>query len=240
MNYTSLELVTEREKPSCSTCGSTLRFRSIIRTLSVGLFGKSLILNDFPEVGDIFGIGLSEWVGYTRILESKFGFLNTFFHQEPFLDITKPPKNMIEIADFLISSEVFEHIPPPVQAAFDGAYSILKPGGVLILTVPFRTDIHETLEHYPDLFEWKIVEQDNKYTLVNITKDNQKQVFNNLCFHGGPGMTLEMRVFSKLTLQKHLVNSGFTDIVFCSENEEETGIIWRGDWSVPIIARKPS
>ncbi|WP_152965599.1 class I SAM-dependent methyltransferase [Thermanaerothrix daxensis] len=233
-------LIREREQPSCVNCGSTLRFRSIIRALSIGLYGKSLALPDFPKCKNKRGIGLSEWPGYLPLLEEKFDFLNTFYHQEPFLDITNPPDYMFGSADFLISSEVFEHIPPPVQRAFDGAYSLLKPGGLLILTVPFRTETEETDEHFPELYNWSINKENGRYILRNITADGREQVFTDLCFHGGSGLTLEMRVFSRLSLEHHLVVAGFKDISLCSDNDLEFGILWSGEWSVPIMARKPS
>ena len=39
--------------------------------------------------------------------------------------------------DFVVSSEVIEHIPTPLQA-FDELYRVLRPGGVLALTTPNR------------------------------------------------------------------------------------------------------
>lgn len=41
--------------------------------------------------------------------------------------------------DVVISSDVFEHIPHPYDAHSE-VYRILRPGGVHIMTVPFRTD----------------------------------------------------------------------------------------------------
>lgn len=231
-------LLRERETPSCESCGSTTRLRSVVRALSVGLFGEPLALVDFPVRKDLHGIGFSEWPGYLPLLADRFDFLNTFYHREPFLDITHPPKEMLGSADFLISSEVFEHTPPPAQCAFDGAFSLLKSDGLFILTTPFRTDTDETEEHFPDLHDWTISEEDGRYILRNLTENGRDEVFTDLCFHGGPGSTLEMRVFSHSAIERHLAASGFVDVRFHIEEDDGCGVLWPGPWSVPVTARR--
>ena len=77
----------DREVPSCSQCGSTVRFRAIVHALSSELYGKSLALPDFPERRDLKGIGMSDWEGYARLLSVKFDYQNTHYHMEPRLDI---------------------------------------------------------------------------------------------------------------------------------------------------------
>ena len=90
--------------------------------------------------------------------------------------------------DFVISTEVFEHVAPPVSRAFTGAFSLLKPGGHLILTTPF-TNKPATVEHFPDLQDYRIVEFSDDYVLVNRAKDGRYALHENLIFHGGPGTT---------------------------------------------------
>jgi len=199
-----------------------------------------MALPDFPRRKDLRGIGLSEWPGYLSGLEDRFEFLNTFFHQEPRLDITDPPREEWGMADFLIASEVFEHTPPPAQRAFDGAFRLLKPGGLLVLTVPFLTDVAETEEHFPDLYQWQLVQVGGQWVLVNRTIDGRVEVHPELRFHGGPGMTLEMRVFSQVALAGHLRQAGFATPRFHTEEDPTWGILWLGPWSVPITARRPS
>src|SRR5208337_5051049 len=83
---------------------------------------------------------LSDWGGYAAPLALKYRYRNTFFHSEPKLDITNPPDSMRGSLDFLISSDVFEHVLPPVSKAFAGAFDVLKPGGHLILSAPSSPD----------------------------------------------------------------------------------------------------
>jgi hypothetical protein len=66
-----------------------------------------------------------------------FSYRNTFFHTEPLIDIIDPPTELLGTLDSVISTDVFEHVVPPVERAFEGAFRLLKPGSALVLTVPF-------------------------------------------------------------------------------------------------------
>ena len=124
---------------SCENCGSSPRARAIIRVLSLGLFGQNLLLPDFPVSREVSGLGMSDWDGYAVRLAEKFRYTNTYFHQEPRLDISGPQlaECLLQSSDFIISSEVFEHVVPPVRRAFENTFKMLKPGGILVLTVPY-------------------------------------------------------------------------------------------------------
>src|SRR5439155_25856884 len=103
----------ERDKSSCSHCGSTVRARSIVHVLSIELFGQSLALPDFPVRGDLRGLGMSDWDGYAIPLAAKLDYQNTYYHREPRLDITHIDAELEGQFDFIISTDVFEHVPPP-------------------------------------------------------------------------------------------------------------------------------
>ena len=77
-----------REDPSCLNCGSTVRMRAMVYLLSREMFGESLAIPDFPVRRDIRGMGMSDWEGYAGPLAGKFDYTNTYYHQEPHLDIT--------------------------------------------------------------------------------------------------------------------------------------------------------
>ncbi len=103
--------ITSREAPSCCYCGSSLRLRSIIAALSLELFGEIKTIPEMPERKDLAGIGLSDFRVYARPLRKKFSYTNTFYHRRPRLDIMKLKDELKGTADFVISSEVFEHVP---------------------------------------------------------------------------------------------------------------------------------
>lgn len=185
--------------------------RAVVHWLLHGLFGTTLTLAEAPVRKDIRGLGLSDWHEYAWRLEAKFSYTNTFFHQTPFLDITRPPPDWKGQYDFLISSDVFEHVAPPVSAAFEGAATLLKPRGLLVLTVPYT--LHErTIEHFPNLFNWRLEREGGRWILVNYTREGQVEVFQDLVFHGGEGQTLEMRVFCLKDILEQLIQAGFEEI----------------------------
>jgi SAM-dependent methyltransferase len=165
-------------------------------------------------------------------------FRNTFLDAEPQFDLLQPGPADLASYDFVISSEVFEHIAPPIQPAFDNLARLLRPNGFVIFTVPWRPD-GPTQEHFPNLYDWRILDRQTSPVLVNRTRTEAVERFEDLAFHGGPGQTLEMRFFSRDGLTLCLTQAGFTEIAFSRlEEKPEFGIVWEGDYSVGLIARK--
>lgn len=227
----------DREVSSCATCGSTVRMRSIAHLLGIALHGAGTPIPRWTADPTIRGIGLSDWHEFASRLATKVDYTNTFFHAEPFLDICNPPADRTGTLDFLIASEVFEHVPPPPARAFAASAMLLKPGGWLVLTVPF-TNEPETREHFPDLADYRIVEIGGERILVNRRGPGDIDVRTGLVFHGGAGETLEMRVFARPALLRHLEEAGFASATVMEENHPPAGILHRHPWSLPILARK--
>ncbi len=226
-----------REVASCS-CGSTVRNRGVIRALATELFGASLAIPDFPDRKDVAGVGMSDWEGYAEPLARKLGYENTFLHKSPRLDITMIEGRPEHALDFIISSDVYEHVPPPVSRAFENARKLLKPGGVFVFTVPYRNEPGSlTIEHFPELHEFSLVQDGGKHRLKNRTRDGREQVFDDLVFHGGEGETLEMRVFSEESLRRDFEAAGFKDFKVHRAPDFECGVYWEYGWSLPITVR---
>ena len=224
-----------REIPSCHRCGSTVRFRAIVHLLTTELFGRSIVLPDLPRRKDIVGIGLSDARPYARRLEVALDYANTYYHRKPRLDITDVPTDRAAQYDFIICSDVFEHVAPPVSRAFANARRLLKSGGVLIFTVPF-TLAADTIEHFPDLHDYRLLETDRGWRLENRTADGRMQTYSDLVFHGGPGSTLEMRVFSRAGLEREFAAASFARMRIAAEPCPEHGIVWPEPWAVPMVA----
>lgn len=224
-----------RETPSCHSCGSTVRTRAIVHLLTTELFGRSIVLPELPERRDIVGIGLSDSESYAQRLERKLGYTNTYFHAEPRLDIADVPLDRAALYDFIIASDVFEHVARPVSRAFANARRLLKASGVLIFTVPFTLET-DTAEHFPELHDYRLRETREGWVLENRAADGREQVYTDLVFHGGPGSTLEMRVFSRAALEREFASAGFSRLRIADEPYPEHGIAWPEPWPVPMVA----
>jgi SAM-dependent methyltransferase len=227
-----------REDRSCWSCGSTARSRSVIHALSVALFHEPLRITDFPTRRDLRGLGLSDAYRYADRLAAKFSYTNTFLEREPRLDITAPPPDMLGKLDFVIASDVFEHVPPPIERAFDGVLGLLKSGGVFVLTVPYKLD-GGTVEHFPDLHEFEVVQAGESATVVNTSREGQVQTYENVRLHGGAGLVVEMREFSLPALVGQLRLAGFAEITDWRERRSELPGVWTEDTGFPLSAVRP-
>ena len=213
-----------REQWSCWRCASTVRFRSVIHALSVELFGKSLPICDFPNRPDLKGIGLSDWAGYADRLPLKLGYVNTFYHQEPFLDITSVDSARSDEFDFIISTDVYEHICPPISTAFENAYRLLKAGGVMIFTVPYVAG--NTREHFPNVREFSVELEGEDWVLRGTSLEGAVEKYSDLTFHGGPGTVVEFRLFGRDSLERDCKVAGFDLSRIYGEEVQEYGIVW--------------
>jgi SAM-dependent methyltransferase len=214
-----------------------VRTRALIHLLAMELFGRSLILPDFPKLKSIRALGMSDKPCYASILQEKFDYQNTFYDREPRIDFSKPPTSLYGTLDFVASADVLEHVAPPVETTLTEVFRLLKPHGFLVATVPCSSD--EILrEHFPDLYQYRILPLGGAPVLVNRRRDGQLEVTGDLVFHGGTGATLEMRQFTVPALHQKLLATGFTDVRFFNENVPEFGILFDYDVSQPLIAAK--
>ncbi len=225
------------EESSCNGCGSNVRLRALVYMLSVELFGDGFLLPEFPCLPAIKGLGLSDQEDYAKRLAKKFDYTNTFYDRDPHLDITQPHPERYGTYDFILSSDVFEHVAGPVERAFDEAYKLLKPHGLLCLSVPFSL-LDSTIERFPGLHEFAVVPLGSTPVLINRTQDGALEIRDDLIFHGGKGATLEMRVFSQKDLEHKLNTAGFKKLNFLTEAVPNFGILFQGSCSLPVVARK--
>ncbi len=225
------------ETATCSVCGSNVRMRAIIYMLALELFGEAVPLPEFPRFDNIKGFGMSDALCYATGLAERVNYTNTFYDRQPYLDITESHSDQHGTYDFILSSDVFEHVAPPIERAFEEAFSLLKPHGFLCITVPSLI-ADETEEHYPDLHQYSVIELAGEHVLINRKKDRTLEIHDNLVFHGGIGATLEMRLFAQADLVRKLRTAGFSDVILQMEPVEQFGIVFDGLWSRPLVARK--
>jgi SAM-dependent methyltransferase len=226
-----------REGWVCAECGSFLRVRALVALLAQEIFGVPLTLPEFPVLKGIRGMGMSDSPELARRLAEKFDYTNTFYHQPPFFDVTNAAEGDVGRYDFILSSEVMEHVPAPIERSFAALAGMLKPDGVLLLTTPYNVE-GRTVEHFPELHEYSLATLGGRIVLVNRRRDGEVEVFENLVFHGGPGSTLEIRVFTEASLRESIAAGGFAEVHMAAENFPEFGVEHAETWSLPISARK--
>ena len=190
------------------------------------------------------GIGLSDSEHYAWVLGSLFDYTNTFFHKEPRLDVCADDLPYSGL-DFIVSTDVFEHVVPPVEKAFRNCHRMLKPGGALVFSVPYGASRHETIEHFPSLDKWHLEDRTTagggrETVLVNMNSRGEQEVFDKLHYHGGQGETLEMRNFGKGHLLELAARTGFAVEAIVEEDVPLFGIWNHGNLNgVPMVFRKP-
>jgi len=227
----------ERERPTCSRCHSSIRFRSVALALSRALFGLDLQLPDFPLLKSVRGLGISDSDTYSDRLGDRFSYTNTFYHRAPRFDLLQPDEKEFGRYDFVVCSDVLEHVPDPVDRAFATLGCLLKPTGILILTVPYSI-APNIVEHFPELAESAFAEIDGRTVLVGRSSSGEYRVFERLMFHGGIGSTLERRIFSDESIRTGLSAAGFRSVRFHPAGNRKFGVVYAAPCSLPVIATR--
>ena len=214
----------------------------MVHLVSEHLFERAIPVPAWPERRDVEIIGIRDPAFFESLFASKVTYTNTRFDpasgvDAPFVDLTDPADAFRARADVAICCDVLEHVAPPVQRAFDGLFEILRPGGLLVLTVPYTFD--RTVEHFPDLAHWSLEARENDVVLVNTTRDGRQEIFRDLHFRTLGVKALEMRLFGLADLKRHLRDAGFVDVRVFDEDHLEYGIGFPVRWSLPITARRP-
>jgi SAM-dependent methyltransferase len=213
-----------RELATCRACGCNARFRGIIAALGAEFFPGKGPARSWPARPELCGLGMSDAEVYATVLREKTSYINTFYDRSPSLDIVADVLPYGDL-DFVVSTDVLEHVITPVQRAFNGLFRLLKRGGLLVFSVPY-TSSDDTVEHFPHLRRFALVDFLGRKVLVNEKADKALEVHDNLVFHGGEGATLEMRVFGRAALLHHLTAAGFVDVREWSEPLLEVGYYW--------------
>jgi SAM-dependent methyltransferase len=237
-----------RESGGCVKCGCYGRLRAMMYGVTSQFSPGEPILAAMDPRKDIRGIGCSDWGymdartgitrGYADLLAKKFDYVNTFYDQDPQLDLcnvdwSRWPSDSI---DFITCTDVLEHVEPPVDRAFENMRRLLKPSGVVILTVPCTT--RSANEHFPNLHSWRIETDGEKRTLINQRRDGVVERYDNLCFHGGVGSTLEFRVFSRQSIINCVEQAGLNIVKIIDESIEPYAIPLQNNNFV-LIAERP-
>lgn len=230
--------VLTRERLTCVGCGSNVRYRAIIHALLRGLECPPVPLRLQQARPAVTGIGMTDSPVYARYLRTCFAYTNTFYHKIPRLDILNVHPWQAHCADFILCSDVLEHVRPPVAQACANLFRLLKPGGLLVVSVPL-SGTTQGEEYYPSLHTYRIEKRNGMPVVMNQTIHGTYEEFTTPQFHAGAGETLVMRMFSRDWLLAELAQAGFRTIHCMDEDYPDHGIVWTHDHSVPVLAWKP-
>jgi SAM-dependent methyltransferase len=214
-----------RELVVCRNCGSNARFRGIFHAIQTYVAGRADLKADAERLKRIKGLGFSDAFQYAGRLAESFDYTNTYYHQSPRIDIMERSTFPKEPCDFIVCSDVLEHVVGDLDVAFKNLRSALKPGGKLIFSVPYLEG-EATIEHFPYLDTWKICEVKGKFFLNNVRADGTQETFTDLNFHGGPGAVLEMRIFGEGDLIGRFKKAGFASIKILEADVMAIGYVW--------------
>jgi SAM-dependent methyltransferase len=229
----------DREDGRCVKCQCYCRLRSIMYALTAHFSPDEMILAAMAPRKDIRGIGCSDW-GYVRLLEEKFDYINTFYDEAPRLDLLNVDWSLWrpESFDFITCTDVLEHVAPPIESAFQNMYRLLKPGGIAIITVPCLLN-SGARECFPDLHDWRIeTTKDKKRVLIDRGHNGALRQYDDLCFHGGVGLTLVFRNFSRQGVVESVEKAGFRLAKIYDQPVEPYGFPLGGG-NIIHVAEKP-
>jgi SAM-dependent methyltransferase len=138
-----------------------------MRILSQFIYLKDITIDQFLIRKDIKCLGMMDPMEFATPLAQKIDYINTFADREPYFDICNISSENEGRFDFVICSEIFEHLSPPINHAFLQLKRLLKPGGSIIFTVPYNFE-ETTKEYFPDLFDYTLCRDENGPYLINI------------------------------------------------------------------------
>lgn len=120
-------------------------------------------------------MGVSDAPLYSERLREKLDYQNTFYDREPRFDLLNPPAGEVGKYDFILASEIFERVLPPVALAFSSVLSLLKPNGVLVFSVPYSLDAL-TVEHFPSAGQFGLAQVGGRTVLGNRSPEGKLEV----------------------------------------------------------------
>jgi len=91
-------------------------------------------------------VGVGTWPYPRQLFQDRCEYIATDCFEHPNIDVVSDIHHLTDVFqpdsfDFVICTDVLEHIPRPWEAVRE-LYAVLKPGGILLLTTPFNFHLH--------------------------------------------------------------------------------------------------
>jgi SAM-dependent methyltransferase len=186
----------DREGMLCGNCASTSRLRAVIYWLAKVTGNESVPLHEWPRNRSIAILESSARGAYPVMLDDKFEYYATEYDPAKIAG-GKQPRLFADFQalhfgdctfDIVIASDVFEHVRDDA-AGYREIFRTLKPGGRLILTVPYTHSQPDTVRRVD-------------------TSGSEDVLLMEAEYHGGGGHTLTYRNYGR-DLLRLLGNTGF-------------------------------
>ena len=197
-----------KESSPCACCGGTWRDRALVLGLQVGLGHEPVPMAELSPDWSRVGVGFDDSPLLFSRLPSRIIYTNTHLHRFPRLDLCDPPSEARDAFEFAICSEVLEHVEAPVDRAFSGLASLLKPRGFAVVSVPLGSN-SKSIEYYPDMARYEILENGD---VCWEDSGGQRHLDSDPEYHGGTGLVLAFRIFGESDLRVCLERAGFAEI----------------------------
>jgi SAM-dependent methyltransferase len=145
-------------------------------SINIRLIDTAIKKIDDTKNYTVVDIGCGEKPFYNKF-KGDFKYIGIDFSSHSSADIVCDIKNEIPVekntADFIILSEVLEHLPNPFSIISE-IERILKPEGILFISTPFAFPIHARPHDYFRFTENFYIDLQNQYsfTLVDLGKSN--------------------------------------------------------------------
>jgi len=96
--------------------------------------------------GRVLDVGVGTWEYPRQLLRGRCEYISTDCVKSPSVDVYSDIHRLTDVFeaesfDFVICTDVLEHVARP-WIAIRQIYAILKPGGTLLLTIPFNFHLH--------------------------------------------------------------------------------------------------
>ena len=221
-----------RETPSCASCGSTVRFRSIAHLLVRELLGEDRALPDLPESPHIVGIGLSDALSYAVAAGPALQlheYILRYRAEARHHGSSELAGGSARLRDCKRRIRACRAAGIPCirgRAAAPQAGRRIHPDRAVLARPGHRRAFSRSAR----LQDRRAAEGTRR--LQNRTREGSEQAFDGLVFHGGDGATLEMRLFSRAALLRELRDAGFSRVRLANEACPRFGIVWRE----PVVA----
>jgi len=122
------------------------RYRGQVRTIArIGILSFLESWQDRIH-GKVLDVGVGTWAYPRQLFQDRCDYTATDCFEHPNIDVVSDIHHLTDVFppesfDFVLCTDVFEHIPRPWEAIQE-LHAVLKPGGILLLTTPFNFHLH--------------------------------------------------------------------------------------------------